>query len=99
MRPFDNTDWTSLERNCHREEAQDAIGFAIREGMIRVIPAPNGGIRIIPLAGSPVNPIDAIVPRANSTVYPMIEAPPRRLRTTFPPIRRAPGTAVSSPRR
>jgi hypothetical protein len=99
MRPLDNTDWSSLELNCHRGEAQEAIGLAIREGTIRVVPAPNGRIRIIPVAASPASTSDELVRQVISEAYPTFEVPLRRARSTFAPIRRAPGAAVSGPRR
>ena len=41
--------WTVLQSKAHDPAVQAVIAEAIEDGMIRVVPAPNGGIRIIPL--------------------------------------------------
>ena len=43
--------WSALEANADLVEVQEIIRGEIARGMIRVIPAPGGGIRIIPVAG------------------------------------------------
>src|SRR5262249_42007549 len=37
-----------LQAEAHDPEVQARIAEAIREGLIRVVPAPGGGIRILP---------------------------------------------------
>ncbi len=47
--------WETLQANAHLPEAQAIIRREIFRGEIRVVPAPSGGIRIIPArASSPV---------------------------------------------
>lgn len=43
--------WDTLEADAHLEEVQEIIRGEIARGMIRVIAAPDGGIRIIPADG------------------------------------------------
>lgn len=43
--------WAELEATAHLAEVQAIIREEIRRGEIRVVPAPGGGIRIIPLDG------------------------------------------------
>ena len=52
MTPHERTaGWDRLEANAHLEEVQEIIRGEIARGMIRVIPAPDGGVRIIPTDG------------------------------------------------
>jgi hypothetical protein len=46
--------WGSLEAKAHLPEVQALIRRAIFSGRIRVVPASDGGIRIIPTVGSAV---------------------------------------------
>lgn len=41
--------WRALEANADRPEIQAEIRRLIQRGMIRAVPAPGGGIRIIPV--------------------------------------------------
>jgi hypothetical protein len=41
--------WKALQSQSHRPEIQVLIQEAIRKASIRVIPAPSGGICILPL--------------------------------------------------
>jgi hypothetical protein len=40
--------WRSLQAEAHSPEAQEVIRQEIFKGTIRVVPGPDGGIRIIP---------------------------------------------------
>jgi hypothetical protein len=44
-------DWTALEVLSDRPEVQETIRSEIERGRIRVIPAPNGRVRIVPVGG------------------------------------------------
>jgi len=46
--------WRYLEANADREDVQEEINWEIRRGTIRVVPAPGGRIRIIPLHSEPL---------------------------------------------
>jgi hypothetical protein len=43
--------WSKLEADCHLPEAQAQIRDAIFRGIIRVVPAEDGRVRIIPENG------------------------------------------------
>jgi hypothetical protein len=45
------TNWSALQAKSHDPEVQALIAEAIARGLIRVVPAPDGGIRIIPRGG------------------------------------------------
>src|SRR4051812_48877 len=48
MPRFAATQWSSLQAKADLPEAQEAIRRAIFKGIIRVVPGPGDGIRIIP---------------------------------------------------
>jgi len=53
MRPdFARLRWETLQAKAHLPEAQTIIRHEIARGKIRVVPAPDGGIRIIPVSGA-----------------------------------------------
>ena len=54
--------WETLQAKAHLPEAQDIIRREISRGEIRVVPAPGGGIRIIPASGT--RPIEEPEPSA-----------------------------------
>ena len=43
--------WATLQAKAHLPETQAVIRREISRGIIRVVPAPGGGIRIIPTSG------------------------------------------------
>jgi hypothetical protein len=45
--------WEALQARAHLPEAQEEIRREIRRGVIRVVPAAGGGIRIIPQPEGP----------------------------------------------
>ena len=49
MPSYNDMPWERLQANVHTPEGQEAIRREIRKGSIRVVPAGDGGIRIIPL--------------------------------------------------
>jgi hypothetical protein len=52
---FLDSRWVALQAKAHLPEAQAIIRREIFRGTIRVVPAPGGGIRIIPTTdGSPI---------------------------------------------
>jgi hypothetical protein len=52
MRPeFTGSRWATLQAEAHLLETQAVIRREISRGIIRVVPAPGGGIRIIPTSG------------------------------------------------
>jgi hypothetical protein len=55
--------WETLQAKAHLPEAQAIIRREIVRGTIRVIPAPSGGIRIIPASGA--NPVEVPKPFAS----------------------------------
>jgi hypothetical protein len=54
--------WATLEAQAHLPEVQAVIRREIMHGDIRVVPAPGGGIRIIPFNGS--SPVEEPAPAA-----------------------------------
>lgn len=54
--------WENLQAKAHLPEVQVIIRHEISRGTIRVVPAPGGGIRIIPESGT--QPIERPVPSA-----------------------------------
>jgi hypothetical protein len=50
--PRDRAYWTRLEEQADRPDTQAIIREAIRQGFIRVLPKPGGGVQIVPLAGA-----------------------------------------------
>ena len=56
MQPqFIGSRWVALQAKAHLPETQAIIRREIFRGTIRVVPAPDGGIRIIPMTdGSPI---------------------------------------------
>jgi hypothetical protein len=54
--------WEILEAKAHLPEAQDIIRREISRGEIRVVPAPGGGIRIVPV--NDVDPVEEPAPDA-----------------------------------
>jgi hypothetical protein len=56
--------WEMLQARAHLPKVQDIIRGEIGRGTIRVVPAPSGGIRIIPARGaSPTEAPDFSVDR------------------------------------
>ncbi len=58
--------WNALEANAHHPEVQQRIREEIRKGTIRVVPAPGGGVKIIPLARPDPNSRSQFPPRAST---------------------------------
>ena len=51
MPEFTASRWATLQAKAHLPETQAVIRREISRGIIRVVPAPGGGIRIIPTSG------------------------------------------------
>jgi hypothetical protein len=62
MPEFTASGWEALQAKAHLPEVQAIIRREIARGEIRVVPAPGGGIRIIPIYDD--SPVEEPVPAA-----------------------------------